>query len=304
MLYSLMIAMLLTGTWDVILFKTQSQQEYYNTDKKKTMNFEHPFVQSAIAFLGEMLCLIYYYSYMYLKNRKNQNESEELMEAQKKGLKTNINVALLAIPALFDIFGSSLMFIALTLVAASIYQMLRGFVMIMTTIQSIIILRRRYHRHHYLSLFFIVCGVGIVGVSPIIFPEGTNTETSKNPILGVIIILCAQFFTAGLMISEEKILKNYYLHPLKVVGWEGFWGFSIYIFILIILYFIPWNNEDIWPYGKVEDVSVKSSHYNLYIIENILLRFYKFFWYLESTNLQSIFYYCIYKMIIDLIYKL
>ena len=52
MVYGLMLAMLLTGTLDVILFRSQSQQEYFNTDKQKNMNFEHPFLQSTIVFLG------------------------------------------------------------------------------------------------------------------------------------------------------------------------------------------------------------------------------------------------------------
>ena len=136
--------------------------------------------------------------------------------------------------------------------------------MFMTAIQSIIILKRRYYRHHLLSLTFIIWGVGIVGISPILFPDKeSEEETSKNPVLGVIIILWAQFFTAGLMIAEEKILQKYYLHPLKVVGWEGFWGFSIYIFILIILYFIPWHIDDICPYGNLENVlSIMQLNYN------------------------------------------
>ena len=59
MVYGLMLAMLLTGTLDVILFKSQSQQEYFNTDKQKNMNFEHPFLQTAMGFFAEMLWLIY-----------------------------------------------------------------------------------------------------------------------------------------------------------------------------------------------------------------------------------------------------
>ena len=155
-----------------------------------------------------------------------QSQARIWLKLKQRGPKININIALLAITALFDIVGSSLMFIALTLVAASIYQMLRGFVMFMTAIQSIIILKRRYYRHHLLSLTFIIWGVGIVGISSILFPDKeSEEETSKNYVLGVIIILLAQFFTAGLMIAEEKTLQKYYLHPLKVVGREGFWDF-------------------------------------------------------------------------------
>ena len=249
-----MAVMLISGTFDVILFKSQSQQEYYNSEKQKTMSFEHPFVQSAIGFIGEMLWLLFYFVGQSAPIFKSKSTDRELVEAKAKGMKTDINVMWLAIPALFDIVGSTLLFIALTLIAASIYQMLRGFIMFITTMQSIIFLKKRYHRHHWLSLALIVCGVGIVGLSSIIYPEKEETfDHYNNPILGVILIISSQFFTAGLMISEEKILRKYYIHPLKIVGWEGFWGFTIYIGILIVLQFIPWNHDDIWPYGTVEN---------------------------------------------------
>jgi hypothetical protein len=38
-----------------------------------------------------------------------------------------------------------------------------------------------------------------------------------------------------MFIVEEKLLGKYYLNPLKVVGWEGIWGFLMYVIILIIL---------------------------------------------------------------------
>jgi len=55
------------------------------------------------------------------------------------------------------------------------------------------------------------------------------------------------------MITEEKLFHNYYLHPLRVVGWEGLWGTLIYIILLLILQFIPCQNDDICPHGTVED---------------------------------------------------
>jgi hypothetical protein len=42
-------------------------------------------------------------------------------EAEASGLKTSINPLLLAIPAMCDVLASTLMFIALTLVDASVY---------------------------------------------------------------------------------------------------------------------------------------------------------------------------------------
>lgn len=96
----------------------------------------------------------------------------------------------------------------------------------------------------------------MVGASPLLFTEDekdNDDKTDSAAVLGIILVIIAQLFAGGLFISEEKLLSNYYLHPLKVVGWEGFWGCFIYIILLFIMYFIPCTDPNICPYGKVED---------------------------------------------------
>jgi len=48
---------------------------------------------------------------------------------------------LIAIPAMCDVVASTLMFIALTLVDASVYQMMRGLIVFITALFSIIFLK-------------------------------------------------------------------------------------------------------------------------------------------------------------------
>ena len=38
-----------------------------------------------------------------------------------------------------------------------------------------------------------------------------------------------------MFIVEEKILGNYVLEPLQIVGTEGMWGLAYYIFLLPIM---------------------------------------------------------------------
>ena len=77
-------------------------------------------------FIGELLCLgVYGLKLLYQRSQKSNGlevpMSPGAKEASKVQLKTNINPLLLAIPAAFDIIGSSLMNVALTLIPASIY---------------------------------------------------------------------------------------------------------------------------------------------------------------------------------------
>lgn len=65
-------------------------------------------------------------------------------------------------------------------------------------------------------------------------------------------LVIAQFFAGGLFIVEEKLLGDYYLDPLKVVGLEGLWGIIIWCILLPIFQVIKCSG-DLCPYGVLED---------------------------------------------------
>ena len=98
-------------------------------------------------------------------------------------LKTDINPLLLAIPACFDIIASTLMNIALTMVAASVYQMLRGIIIIITAVMSIIFLKRKLYRHHWTSMAVIFTGVFMVGTAALVYDSGDDSTSAFGLIL-------------------------------------------------------------------------------------------------------------------------
>jgi hypothetical protein len=56
-----------------------------------------------------------------------------------------------------------------------------------------------------------------------------------------------------MFIVEEKLLGDYYLDPLKVVGLEGVWGVLMYAILLPIFQFIKCDIKSLCPYGVLED---------------------------------------------------
>jgi drug/metabolite transporter (DMT)-like permease len=124
--------------------------------------------------------------------------------------------------------------VALTLIPASIYQMLRGMIIIVTSAFSIIFLKRKLYRHHWTSVGVIFVGVAIVGVAAILKSNKSGGAGEKINPLGILLLLISQLFSGGLYIVEEKLLGDYYLDPLKVVGLEGLWGLLITIIMLVI----------------------------------------------------------------------
>jgi drug/metabolite transporter (DMT)-like permease len=182
-----------------------------------------------------------------------------------KGWKT----ILLAAPACCDIAGTTLMNVGLLFVAASIYQMTRGALVLFVGLFSVIFLKRKLYLYHWFSLFIVVLGVGIVGLAGALFTGDKNSPTAEKlhhshkdkadmlhllmvravaatkavapdvvrTIVGILLIAFAQIFTATQFVTEEWILENYALEPLRVVGWEGIFGFCVTIVAQTILHF-------------------------------------------------------------------
>lgn len=189
-------------------------------------------------FIGELLCLfVYGGKLLYKKYMAKQDGKLDVLSpggyaANTVHLKTRINPLWLAIPAAFDVVGSTLMNIALTMVAASVYQMLRGLIIIVTAGMSIIFLKRKLYRHHWSSIAVIFIGVFMVGLASLVWPNKDGVGETKA--LGLGLLLIAQVFCGGLFIAEEKILSDYYLDPLLVVGLEGMWGLIFWAILLPI----------------------------------------------------------------------
>ncbi len=55
--------------------------------------------------------------------------------------------------------------IALTMVAGSVYQMMRGMKIAITAFFSIVFLKRKLYRHHWSSVVVIFVGLILVGVA-------------------------------------------------------------------------------------------------------------------------------------------
>jgi drug/metabolite transporter (DMT)-like permease len=155
-------------------------------------------------------------------------------------------VCLLALPAICDILGTTLMNAGLLLVAASIYQMTRGALVLFVGLFSVIFLRRHLHAFQWLSLMGVVVGVGLVGLAGAIQPDkkpgvvdgaGSGVHPDAlSVIIGVLMIAGAQIFTATQFVLEEWILERSAIEPIRVVGWEGLFGFLVTLLGMVILH--------------------------------------------------------------------
>ncbi|CAG9320696.1 unnamed protein product [Blepharisma stoltei] len=248
LVYIFMILMLISGTANTL---TAKAMDIVHSEGSK---FEHPYFQTATMFMGEVWCLVIYYIMQWI-NRKKTKESENIPilwtkdPPQKAGLYKKMGPFIFIIPAFFDLLGSTFIFIGLVLSAASVYQMIRGFIIVIVAIYSMIFLKRRLFRHETTGVIMITLGIAITGLASVLY----KASTAQDPVLGIIILIVGEALSGGMYVSEELFLKNVKVDPLHAVGIEGLFGFSLYLIILPILYAIPCDDSKMCHDGKVED---------------------------------------------------
>jgi drug/metabolite transporter (DMT)-like permease len=190
-------------------------------------------------------------------------------------------ITLLALPSCCDITGTTLMNVGLLFVAASIYQMTRGALVLFVGLFSVLFLKRKLYLYHWFSLVIVVLGVCLVGLAGAIFSGDKNphsqtgdrqdllravmfatrelTRQAADPavvrtIIGILLIAFAQIFTATQFVLEEWILENYALEPLKVVSWEGLFGLLITVIGQIVLHYtVGTTNAGKYGYFDAEE---------------------------------------------------
>lgn len=103
------------------------------------------------------------------------DNSAKTSTKEAKGYNYKRLILMMGIPAFFDCVGCTLMYVALNEVAASIYQMMRGIIVVITASMSVVFLSRKQYFHHWASLVAILLGVAIIGVVGI-FYSGDEKE--------------------------------------------------------------------------------------------------------------------------------
>ncbi|KAF3157944.1 hypothetical protein TWF106_000738 [Orbilia oligospora] len=273
LILALVAGMLLTGCSNTLLTKWQDQQCIRNCDDpdpRKREHFEQPVIQTLQMFIGEMGCwLVIGLFKLYTRFQQKRNDTEgyqpiadtEPLEdpaepsspvlkaltpnSRERPALSGAKILLLSLPAICDICGTTLMNVGLLFVAASIYQMTRGALVLFVGLFSVIFLKRHLYIFHWLALFVVVTGVAVVGLAGALFKtpqphEIVSDEADANvlrSLIGVLLIAGAQIFTATQFVLEEHILEKYAMEPLHVVGWEGIFGFVVTAIGMVVLHF-------------------------------------------------------------------
>ncbi|KAM0753747.1 hypothetical protein T439DRAFT_310546 [Meredithblackwellia eburnea MCA 4105] len=144
-------------------------------------------------------------------------------------------------PACCDIIGTTLMNAGLLFVPVSIHQMMRGALVLWVGLLSVIFLKRPLAKSKWLALGTVMLGVAVVGASSIGEKKkeeaGTTSASAGSPLIGIIMILSAQVFTASQFVIEEKVMEKHSVDPMLAVGYEGWFGFATTLFAMPFLHY-------------------------------------------------------------------
>eukprot|EP00842_Homolaphlyctis_polyrhiza_P005444 jgi/Hompol1/5900/HPOL_000336-RA len=263
---TLVAGMLITGTLNTLLNKFQDFVCVSNCDDpnpEKRHAFEQPVWQTLMMFIGEAGCLLVYltsllweshHKYLPLQasappgtadaeqspgssppvhSAQNDDDDDDdddgnvdLAAASEREPLSGWRNFLFLIPTVCDLTATTLMGVGLLSVSASVYQMLRGSVVIFTGIFSAIFLGHRHAPHKWFALFTIFVGVSIVGLSGALQTSAAPGQSSniRGSAGGIALVVLAQTFTATQFVVEEKIMTRYEVPAMKAVGLEGIFG--------------------------------------------------------------------------------
>jgi len=145
------------------------------------------------------------------------------------------DIALLALPSVFDLVATILMNVGLLSVTASVYQMMRGAEMLFAAVFAVVFLRRRLNRRHYQGIAACAAGIAAVGASSILGGEGSATHpVSRGEMLaGMGLIVASQAVQAAQLTFEDFFMADLAMDPLKIVGFEGAYGSALMLFVLL-----------------------------------------------------------------------
>ena len=240
---TVVVLLILTGSLNTIALRYMDMEQARGTNPREKHKFTHPFVQTGLMFLGELMCLfIYEITKVIYKLWKKD-------EPRKKDTPTSSSTPLWwAIPAVCDLTSTTLILYGLMWTYSSTYQMLRGSVILFTAFLSVTFLSTKLLKHHWFGMVLVVIGLVMVGLSDSVKYLSTSADVEglkdldKNYILSAdMLIVMGQIILALQMVIEEKLLKKYHVHPLKAVGFEGIFGFVILCLLFLPLFNIPWN---------------------------------------------------------------
>jgi hypothetical protein len=215
--------MLVFGTCTVVVQKflfAQSANGRADMGYENPHDFKKPWFQTSSMFVGMALALA-----VYVAQRAGCGRGAAAAAAGTERLAHWKYYAYVGVPAVFDLVATALGNIGLLFIDASVWQMLRGSMVLFSSIFSAFILKRPTFPFMWWSVLVIVIALAIVGFSSVASTGvGKAGASSWQIALAIGLTVAAQVVQAGQLVVEEFLMHDLTAPPALIVGLEGLWG--------------------------------------------------------------------------------
>ena len=242
------IGLLVFGSLNTLTTKIQFELSSIGMDGEGK-HFKKPWFGTLTMFLGMVIVLgIHFVNVMMRRSKQKVDNEVHLLESASK--KPAVREAsfweaskLIAIPAILDLLATALCFVGILYNSASVFQMLRGSMIIFSAFLSVLVLRKKLHGYHWTGVGICCLAIVVVGYSNMMAASGSSSESTvpqSKVVFGMSLIILGQVIQASQVVLEEKLLRGYTIEPFQIVGMEGVWGSLAMLFIFFpALYMIP-----------------------------------------------------------------
>lgn len=231
---------IIAGTINSLAIKFCFQTRALGIDGEEEY-FQKPWFSSLVMFIA-MTCALPLH-YFFERNQKLPHQIPDEMVESK--ITWSLSKAIF-FPSMCDMIGSSMQQIGLVYINLSIYQMLKGSILLFSAILSIIFLDRKLRTHNWIGLGVACVALSLVGFSSILSTtddqaQGSSSGTLWTQLLGISVVIAGQVICASQYVVEEHLLKPpNTASPLVLVGLEGAWGMIVMVGIILPLFqFLP-----------------------------------------------------------------
>lgn len=209
--------------------------------------YEKPWTQVLAMFVGMSVCILLDMPRRSIPQAASSERAPLLHPAQPEDDAPSQSVWIISIPTLFDLFATACGTTGLLYTTVSVYQMLRGAMLVWTAVLSIVFLGRRLNRLNYAGIVLCIVGISLVGLANIWAED--NPRSRSDTVFGILIILLGQVLQAAQVVIEEFLLQDLRMSSVRVVAWEGVFGVLHCVFwVFPIIYFMPGSDH-----GRLED---------------------------------------------------
>ena len=177
--------------------------------------FKKPFFNCLTMFLGMSLVLPIYFLMKALRKKQAQAQEgyHQLTAGEESAGRAKFwrDAKSIFVPAMLDLVASILCFVGLLWNSASVWQMLRGSMIIWSALLSVIFLKRKLLGYHWVGVGVCCSAVCLVGYSNMLSSQEADADegnkASINPTLvlvGMAMIILGQLVQAAQVVAEKN----------------------------------------------------------------------------------------------------